>query len=302
MNQTYYAAYKYETVNIGDDIQTYAAQSFFPRIDRYIFRDRLNAELTKLTPGCIRSMKMIINGWYSHSPRDFYPRDAGGFRPLCISMHFSDKHGSSTRTMFEDGLLAKFLRDNQPIGCRDVASVELLQRHGVEAYFSGCLTLTLKLPPRQKRDDLVIVSDCKVPAHLLESISANVVHRTHGRLPMAAHRLAGWLNRFDRFHEYKRQVAAATLQHYQQARLVITSRLHCALPCLALGTDVVFVHDDASDPRFTGYEEILRITKTNRLNGSTCLGDLFSLKCNAAGVQSLRNSLVQKVSGYLSGS
>ena len=40
--------------------------------------------------------------------------------------------------------------------------------------------------------------------------------------------------------------AQALLNHYQSAACVITSRLHCALPCLALGTPV-FVVDAFKD-------------------------------------------------------
>jgi hypothetical protein len=32
------------------------------------------------------------------------------------------------------------------------------------------------------------------------------------------------------------------LKRYATAKLVITSRIHCALPCLALGTPVIFIN------------------------------------------------------------
>ncbi|MHB9292886.1 hypothetical protein Holit_01999 [Hollandina sp. SP2] len=37
----------------------------------------------------------------------------------------------------------KYLKKHEPIGCRDYGTVKLLGKYGINAYFSGCLTLTL---------------------------------------------------------------------------------------------------------------------------------------------------------------
>ena len=37
-------------------------------------------------------------------------------------------------------------------------------------------------------------------------------------------------------------VAEDFLNKYATAKLVVTSRLHCAIPCLAFGTPVIFIH------------------------------------------------------------
>ena len=48
------------------------------------------------------------------------------------------------------------------------------------------------------------------------------------------------------------------LNKYRNAKLVITSRLHCALPCRAFNTDVIFIHKNLNtDHRFSGLLEIL---------------------------------------------
>jgi hypothetical protein len=57
----------------------------------------------------------------------------------------------------------------------------------------------------------------------------------------------------------KTRLANTLLDVYARAKLVITTRLHCALPCLALGTPVVFLHERyAEDRRFDGLREYLR--------------------------------------------
>ena len=53
-----------------------------------------------------------------------------------------------------------------------------------------------------------------------------------------SHRIEGEL-RFDQ--KFRRRAAREALEDYQRAELVVTSRLHAMLPCLAFGTPVVYV-------------------------------------------------------------
>jgi hypothetical protein len=60
-------------------------------------------------------------------------------------------------------------------------------------------------------------------------------------------------------HEYF-EYAEQLIKNYAQAKLVVTSRLHCALPCLALGTPIIFINSDGlSYGRFDGLLELLRV-------------------------------------------
>lgn len=54
--------------------------------------------------------------------------------------------------------------------------------------------------------------------------------------------------------------------------MVITTILHCALPCRAFNTPVIFVHSDyQKDPRFTGLHK-----EINGSDGKTKFKDLDS--------------------------
>jgi hypothetical protein len=55
----------------------------------------------------------------------------------------------------------------------------------------------------------------------------------------------------------KMKIAQKYLNYYNRADLVITSRLHVALPCLAYETPVIFIHNDLADPRFGGLVKYL---------------------------------------------
>jgi exopolysaccharide biosynthesis predicted pyruvyltransferase EpsI len=57
---------------------------------------------------------------------------------------------------------------------------------------------------------------------------------------------------------YRMAETKKLLEMFKQSELVITTRLHCALPCRAFGTPVKFIHKDYySDNRFTGLKHIL---------------------------------------------
>ena len=53
---------------------------------------------------------------------------------------------------------------------------------------------------------------------------------------------------FDSDHE-RMEEAELLLQRYANAKLVVTSRLHCALPCLAFGTPVIFISKNLNTKR-----------------------------------------------------
>ncbi len=51
--------------------------------------------------------------------------------------------------------------------------------------------------------------------------------------------------------------AAGLLRCYANAKAVVTTRLHCALPCLALGTPVLLIETAGDRYRFDGLRDLL---------------------------------------------
>jgi exopolysaccharide biosynthesis predicted pyruvyltransferase EpsI len=58
--------------------------------------------------------------------------------------------------------------------------------------------------------------------------------------------------------EYRMYYANDILNKYKSAKCVITSRLHAALPCLALGTPVLLINTQPDQYRFEGLKELTR--------------------------------------------
>ncbi len=152
-----------------------------------------------------------------------------GLLPIFFSFHLQDI-----------GLLTPALRDYlkryEPIGCRDRTTRDRLASVGVEAFLSGCITTTLALPEHDNapaRGPRYRVDDSGPPVR-------GATELTHASGPAQrsfTERIAESLER---------------LVLYKRATSVSTSRLHCYLPCRALGTPVTFNPRDPSDTRFDG--------------------------------------------------
>ena len=239
--------------NVGDYIQSLAARQFLPRVDEFVNREAL---------GAYRGgpLKLIANGWFTHNAARWVP--APGIDPLFVSLHVNN----TAAPLMLDATGVDYLKAHQPIGCRDRFTMELLRERGIEAYFSGCLTLTLdsyKVPDTERSDAVYIVDPLygyptyeKVTydyRRFLRAVQSGDLFKI-GRRAQHLARLVDQDLLENAIHinqeppantfsdEQKFSMAEGLLQKYARAKLVITSRIHCALPCLALGTPVIFVN------------------------------------------------------------
>jgi|GEM_PF-3107541 len=240
-----FALFTYSGVNLGDDIQSLAALQFLPRVDALVDRDGLGEVDVR------KDFRLIGNGWFLKR------RGVGGefswppterLRVLPVAFHVSTE---AAQTILSPPSLA-YLGQLGAIGCRDRFSQLILGHHGINAYFSGCLTLTLKAfkYPRRK---FVVFSD--LPKSV-ENVLAPASTALCGCPPfVVTHKLEMAEAQQDPGVRY--QAAADILSAYAQAMLVVTTRLHCALPCLAIGTPVIFIHHYPSDPRFEPLNKIV---------------------------------------------
>lgn len=262
--------------NLGDYIQGLAVRQFLPRVDKLIPRDEISEYRGPL-------MQLVCSGWFGPTRTAWTP--SKDISPLFISFHLSPRHATAALSRESKA----YLKMHGPIGCRDDATVSLLRAHGIEAYFSGCLTLTLRSTseldgPRQG----VFLVDPFLNDPLRKSLGGAIRGLTRaassGRLvaavrasmslpdglPSALWRRAESLShQVPRRHlseEEKFDLAAARLDVYAKAESVMTSRLHCALPCLAFGTPVIFIN---------GYYEA---GDTSRMQGLINLLDRLDLQ------------------------
>ena len=218
-----------------------------------------------------------MNGWFTHNIHNWMPSD--DIEPIFVSFHMNNT--AAPFMLSEKGIA--YLKKHQPIGCRDQFTADTLNAKGIDAHFTGCLTLTLDSykVDDSERDDAIYIVDPLYSYPRPEKIFYNAKATVRNILNGSAFQLskkkkylkkfiseevlsaAEFINQEPPSNTYtddeKFEMAEALLTKYAKAKLVITSRIHCALPCLALGTPVIFINgfDSFVDScRFDGILEL----------------------------------------------
>lgn len=248
-----YGLLSYSTDNIGDDIQSLAAMNFIGEDFNYFDRDFLSLA----TPA--KKTKIILNGWFLHLKEDvlnFPP--SKDFDPLFISFHCARPQ------MLESKKIVNYLKSHSPIGCRDYGTVELLKNKGIDCYYTGCLTLTLPKLNLPMKKEIVFVDpfghDGKwnyyCPGDALFKIDHwNCIDPKVKECSRFLSHSFGW--DFASPH-MRMQIAKELLNIYARATYVVTTRIHVALPCLAMEIPVLLLTTDETEDeyRLKGVQEL----------------------------------------------
>lgn len=280
--------------NVGDYVQSIAARQFLPSVDLYLNRERLDLPVEY-------PVKMILNGWFMHYPEHWPPSPE--IEPLFVAFHLNKL---AEEQMLSDKGVA-YLKSHQPIGCRDRHTVELLRSRGVDAYLSACLTLTLgqTYNHTEEPDAPIYITDLnktleqnlKFKLRCLAAVvfrhrlmkkiqrrmkecgiekslrTATAFYATFNRvISQEVMRKAVYLEQEipDTFsgEEEKFSYADELLRKYSRAKYVVTTRIHTALPCLAMGTPVVFVNNsllgEVHNCRLDGLRQLFHTIEISR--------------------------------------
>lgn len=263
----------YSWINIGDYIQAIAASQFLDNIDIYIEREHLNSYEGE-------PVNMIMNGWYMHNPENWPPSDL--IHPLFVAFHInstvaknmlSDKSIAylklhepiGCRDVYTSNLLrskginayfsacltltlgVKYSWQGQRDGkcyfvdpyVGNTRSVKWLFRSTLYVLFnySSVSQQTKKMygekksfKNRLKASGFLWINNKLFSKELIENASY-ICHY--------------WMEKGSLHPSDLEKIAYAEslIKQYAKASLVITSRIHCALPCLGLDTPVLYLHD-----------------------------------------------------------
>lgn len=142
-------------------------------------------------------------------------------------------------SFFNDYNIA-YLKRHEPIGCRDAHTVDVLRQYHIRAYLNGCLTSVF--PKREKiAQNRIVFVDVPI-----------------GLLPYIPEGMKGQYEVMTQQHYFDQSVSVENVldkvkaqyrKYAEEAGLVVTSRLHVASPCMAMGIPVIFVKDRI-DARF----------------------------------------------------
>eukprot|EP00727_Mastigamoeba_balamuthi_P010195 m51a1_g5799 hypothetical protein (764) ;mRNA; f:72328-75757 len=213
--------------NLGDEVQTLAGAQWLPRVDTLVERDDLNASTPSVAGDPPGSVTMFMNAWWGFHDMNWPPPEY--IKPVLLSMHVTAGLASN----FSQPSWRDYMVRHGPVGARDTSTLELWRSLGVPAFLSSCMTLTLQRPlPRgvEAPNCTVLISDVArsalavLPKHVRRSachITANAKNVSDGNTRVSK--------------------AFANLRAIAAARLVVTSRLHVALPAVAMGTPTILV-------------------------------------------------------------
>jgi len=210
--------------NIGDEIQTIAVEQLLPRVDHRIDRMDL-ASYRGDQPRLV-----VMNGWFAPPGMNWPPSE--NILPFFFGFHATDT--LDWRSKMISPRLKEYYQRHAPIGCRDNATREAFESIGVEASTTWCATLTLerrRRPPSRQSGKVFLVNADFVPVPMsLRRNAVRISHRIDQSLSSAT----------------KRTLALELLAKYRdEASVVVTTKLHCAMPCAAMGIPTVFIGNPA---------------------------------------------------------
>lgn len=284
------------TKNIGDDVQSYAESLWLPQVDYMVDIEDMEAFKSEDD----EPVATIMSAWYMWKKWNWPPSKY--VYPLWIGLHYNDiQRGKPDRGMpakfeyIQDGPGREYLKSFEPIGCRDYYTTKILDGFGIKNYFSGCVTLTLPkrdIPKPEKEYVCLVGVDkavSKAVRKQLEGTDIDVVELAPTR-PNPSTDIP-WEERRDEVIRY--------LETYQNAKCVITFRLHCALPCLALETPVLLVRHSFKSVRFDPYREWLHKASPAQVIDGEFKDFLLNPPANPENYKETREALKKTISEFI---
>ncbi len=242
--------------NVGDHVQSLAGLQHLPRVDATVFREFPQWTPPSVLPPGATTLTVMGNGWYAHRPFHFPPPDWMEWVP--VSMFIASY-------MRSHGGLKTWLKAMEPIGCRDLTTVDMVRGMGVEAYLSGCLTLTLQDYWRAPRTLPLVMID--IPADTAARLPPDVREAATVRTAViSGDKVTRYRTRPPHPHPHVARIdqLQANLHDMAHAQRVYTVRIHGVLPAMALGTAAYLAVEQSPsgrhlshDARMTGLGEAI---------------------------------------------
>lgn len=246
-----FAVLGYDTINIGDDIQSFIAStlvkpSYIVMRDNYeevySFETGERVELTE-------KVHLIMNGWFMHGSEWVGPSksmDDVKFpykNDLIIPVFISTCLSPDCPELYEEESI-EYLKKYSPVLCRDKTTFEMLDERGVEVEFSGCITASLDIENVPDNEDYE-----KQYSGKTLFVHGDDLFRFQNTFPDQQPLIINhYIQELKGVNPKERLDAAGDLlSQYKYADKIYTTRLHCLLPSRAMGLDVEFITADGKD-------------------------------------------------------
>lgn len=235
-----YAILGYNTLNIGDDIQSLIMTFILPRIDYIIERDNYDNIYDYVTGKKINKLGnkvlLIMNGWFMQGPNYTtnnikFPIKNGYIIPLYISTHLSP----NVNELLNSECINDYIK-NEPFYTRDQYTFKILKNKNVDCYYFGCVTQLFekKYLGNYHMNNYTILADC--PIDFTEKYTKE---NPNEQIQIISHTIP--LDKVNENPKNRMENAKKLLIFYCGANKIITTRLHCYLPCRALNINVTYI-------------------------------------------------------------
>ena len=217
-----------ENVNLGDYVQTLAVEAFYDRF--FPDAERILLDRDELASYTGKPALAIMQGWFSFPGNlDFIP--SPNLLPVFVGTHFTMDIRNDLVSPSGD-FFRRFRK--QEIGCRDYSTMYYLRSSGWNAYFSRCLTLTFprrtEQPEKQKKIFWVDVPESfhmLIPPAFRQNVE--IIQQRKGQYQAGEEVF------------FKQQAGNLLKKYRDEAACVVTTAIHCAMPCAAMGIPVLFL-------------------------------------------------------------
>lgn len=233
-------------MNIGDDIQLAAVKNIYRYMGITDWEGVLEIEFHNLTDYDGEEVILpICFPFYGYNNQLESTCFSPKITPVFLSISMLDTDLCNREV--------EYLKAYEPVGCRDAYTAAGLCEKGIDAYLNGCMTITLPKVKAAKRVNASKVYCVDVYPEVMDCMPVEI--REH--CITTSHLIEDQITDTLAYTEEIFNTYAA------RAKLVVTSRLHCAVPCIAMGIPVVFVHHTYSY-RFTWLEDIITVYTPDR--------------------------------------
>lgn len=230
--------------NAGDIVQTLAIDLIYEQM-KIPKEDIIDIPMEELSSYSGEKVILPLDGYFRYSleyPAFPVSRD---IIPVFLGVYSTSKQYLKHRD---------FWQKYGPVGCRDEATFNAMNKNGIDAYLTGCMTVLF--PTREEdttRNKVFLVDAYKtVENYMPEDLLEHAERITHD-LPVPHN-----ASRAETSAECERIARELYVRYRNEASLIITSRLHCAVPCIAMGIPTIVVKD-SFDERFAWLEKLTHL-------------------------------------------
>jgi len=248
------------SINLGDYIQSHAVKNALIDIGveekNIYFIDRDN-----ISSSGINNINVVMNGVFYPCCFPLPPN----INPIYFgfSYHYDNIFPWDNKSIFYKTLLSERTFKYQTIGCRDHETALLFNKNGFKAYVSGCLSQSLKQNKLDYNDSFTkIPLFCGIENSKL-SEKLKIENDAYIYLKNQRKDFNVFPLKIEQMQNCRLEAKNLLTLYSNHCSICITSLLHCAGPCAAIGIPAIIVREDPNNLRFSSIRNYLEIYRAS---------------------------------------